>query len=252
MPMPADPAAIRLEQFAGPLDLLLSEVRRQNVAIENIAMAPIVARYLEYVRQAARQEVRLDVDWLYWAATLIEWKSRRLLPHAPGTDLPADPVREDLVRQLAAHCQQAAGRLAERQAIEGKMLSRGGAEHPSDLFPPPAEAGSGASLSVWDLMQQARELARWVEQHRQYRRRRETFGVEQDDVTVEEMVDYLRTQLAPQSGDLDGVSLLHSQPTAARRSCLFLGMLEMARRHEIGIEQEEAFGALRLTLLDQP
>jgi chromatin segregation and condensation protein Rec8/ScpA/Scc1 (kleisin family) len=222
------------------------------VAIEDIAMAPIVARYLEYVREAARQNVSLDVDWLYWAATLIDWKSRALLPHAPSPDLPADPVRDDLVRQLRAHCQQAAGRLAERQAVESQMFSPRRAEDPGDLSPAPAESRPGVSLSVWDLIQQARELARWVEQHRQDRRRRESFGVEQDDVTVEEMVDYLRAQLASQPGDLDAVALLHSQPTAARRSCLFLGMLEMARRQEIGIEQEEAFGAMRLSPLQRP
>ena len=71
---------VQLEAFEGPLDLLLDEVRRQNVAIENIAMAPVVARFLAYVRAATEQNLNLDIEWLHIAATLIYWKSRALLP----------------------------------------------------------------------------------------------------------------------------------------------------------------------------
>jgi chromatin segregation and condensation protein Rec8/ScpA/Scc1 (kleisin family) len=71
--------------------------------------------------------------------------------------------------------------------------------------------------------------------------------VEQDDVTVEEMMDYLRNQLAAENGSLDGIGVLDSQPTASRRSCLFLGMLEMARRQEVEIKQNGTFGPISLT-----
>ena len=81
--------SVQVEEFEGPLDLLLDEVRRQNVAIEKIAMAPIVARFLEYVRTAAERNLNLDIEWLHMAATLIHWKSRSLLP----ADATGEPQR---------------------------------------------------------------------------------------------------------------------------------------------------------------
>jgi chromatin segregation and condensation protein Rec8/ScpA/Scc1 (kleisin family) len=180
------------------------------------------------------------------AATLIHWKSRSLLPSDTRGQRQADPIRDDLVQQLLAHRKQAAEELGRRRSAEEARVSR------------PANTGSGEEsatgkaeepfLSVWDMIQQAREIARWVRGYREYRQEgREAFGIEQDEVTVSEMVEYLRTQLAAAEGlKLDGLRLLGNQPTAARRSCLFLGMLEMACNQQLGVEQEEDFGPISL------
>jgi segregation and condensation protein A len=237
---------VELAAYAGPLDLLLDEVRRQNVAIEKIAMAPIVARFLAYTAAAAERNLNLDIEWLHMAATLIQWKSRSLLPRDDRDQPPRDPIRDDLVQQLLAHRKEAAGELARRQAVEGTRFSRAAADGPS--VPATDEPGEPGFETVWDLIQQARELAGWVEQQRADRLRwRESLGVDQDDVTVSEMMDYLRDQLAAAGGTLDGVALLASQPTASRRSCLFLGMLEMARDQQVELQQGEVFGAILLS-----
>src|SRR4051812_16880187 len=114
---------VEVEAFAGPLDLLLDEVRRQNVAIERIAMAPIVARFLAYVRTAAARNLNLNIEWLHMAATLIQWKSRSLLPRDDREEPPQDAVRDDLVQQLLAHRKEAADELARRRVVEGTRWS---------------------------------------------------------------------------------------------------------------------------------
>jgi segregation and condensation protein A len=245
------PPPIQLPEFEGPLDLLLDEVRRQNVAIESIAMAPIVARFLAYVGAAAERNLNLDIEWLHMAATLIHWKSRSLLPQDASIEPRRDPIWDDLVQQLLAHRKQAADELARRRAVEETRFSRAAAE--GELVtsgPAMDEPDEPGFISVWDLIQQARDLARWVEQQREDRRRwRESFGVEQDDVTVSDMMDYLRDQLATAGGRLDGVGLLESQATASRRSCLFLGMLEMARDRQLELQQDEVFGPIWVACL---
>ncbi len=239
------PPPVQLPEFEGPLDLLLDEVRRQNVAIENIAMAPIVGRFLEYVSSAAERNLNLDIEWLHMAATLIHWKSRSLLPRDVTEDPQTDPVRDDLIRHLLAYRKEAADELARRRAVEETRLKRtigqvGSAE----------ESDEPGFVSVWDLIQQARDLARWAEQHRESRRRwRESFGVEEDETTISEMMDYLRDQLAAGNGKLDGVVLLQSQASASRRSCLFLGMLEMVRDQRIEVQQNEIFGPIWISPL---
>ena len=228
------------EPFAGPLDLLLDEVRRQNIAIEQVALAPLVARYLEYMRAAASRNLNLDIEWVHMAATLIQWKSRSLLPTDPQAPPMADTIRDELVHLLSAHRKQAAEELARRQSVEDTRFSRD-VEAMEELPAPPY-------LSVWDLMQQARDLARWAFEHRQDRTCwNQMVAVEQDDLTVSGMIHYLLEQLALADGpELDAVRLLGAQATPSRRACLFLAMLEVARDQKVGIVQTEHWGEIWL------
>lgn len=239
------PPPVQIPEFEGPLDLLLDEVRCQNVAIENVAMAPIVARFLEYVGAAAGRNLNLDIEWLHMAATLIHWKSRSLLP-TDIRDPQQDPIRDDLIQQLLAHRKQAADELARRRALEQTRFTRSALVHGLGSSKPVAEeTEEPLFVSAWDLIQQARDLARWAEQHRHDRRRwRESLGIEQDNTTVCEMMDYLREQLASGDGRLDATGLLESQATASRRSCLFLGILEMARDQKVEVQQDQVFGPI--------
>ena len=236
--------SVQVKDFEGPLDLLLDEVRVQNVAIEKISMAPIVARFLEYVRTAPERNLNLDIEWLHMAATLIHWKSRSLLPPDSLGEPAADPIRDSLVQQLQAHRKQAAEELSRRHAVEHAQFSR--LEGTSREAAHPYEPEDSPFVSVWALMQQARDLSRWVREHRESRRQwRETLGVEQDDVTVSDMIDYLWTRLGP-AATLDAASLIHEQPTASRKASLFLGMLELVRDQQLQIEQREFCGPVWL------
>ena len=224
MTLPASASSlpsVQAEDFDGPLDLLLDEVRRQNVALEKISMAPIVARFLEYMRTATERNLNLDIEWLHMAATLIHWKSRSLLPDATGEPT-ADPIRDSLVQQLLAHRKQAAEELARRRALEQTQFSRMDGEFREAAGSDEAE--DAPFVSVWDLMQQARDLSRWVQEHREsHRQWKETLGVEKDDVTVSDMIDYLWTRLGSAETIVDGASLIHEQPTASRKASLFWG-----------------------------
>ena len=74
---------VRLDQFEGPLDLLLSLIRRQKINIYDIPIARIAAQYLDYVRQAEELNIDLGGEFVFMAATLIHIKSRLLLPADP-------------------------------------------------------------------------------------------------------------------------------------------------------------------------
>lgn len=248
MTSPASPPPVEFECFEGPLDLLLDEVRRQNVAIERIAMAPIVARFLEYTRTAAERSLQLDIEWLHMAATLIHWKSRSLLPPDPEGRLESDPIRDSLVQQLLSHRKQAAEELGRRQSLGEARFSR-----PTDVeegeMSPVDQSEDAPYVSVWDMIQEARELAHWAGERRKERSQsQETFGVDPDEVTVAEMVDYLWAELAARGESiLDGAKLLQGQPTPSRRCCLLLGMLEMVRERQLQVDQKELFGPILLS-----
>ena len=97
--IPPDALEVILEAFAGPLDLLLYLIRRQNLDILDIPIAQVTQQYMEYI--ALMDELRLEIaaEYLVMAAVLAEIKSRMLLPRAVVDDDEDDP-RAELVRRL--------------------------------------------------------------------------------------------------------------------------------------------------------
>lgn len=99
--IPPDALEVFLEAFEGPLDLLLYLIRKANLDILDIPMAPLTQQYLGYVEAMRRHNLELAADYLLMAATLLEIKSRMLLPRPKRVDDDDehDP-REELVRRL--------------------------------------------------------------------------------------------------------------------------------------------------------
>jgi len=224
-----------LVEFEGPLDLLLDEVRRQRVAIEEIALAPMVARFLDYVRSAIARGVPLEMEWLHLAATLIHWKSRRILVRTSPGEEPPDALRDELIQRLIDYRQVLAQQFAERHGIESKRLSR-----PTSPSPNPEEPA--ASITVWHLIRQAKDIAAWVIDYR--RALPEEICIEPDDVPISDRADFLRQVL--RYGPVSANRLLQEQPTLQHRCSLFLAMLAMAQDREIDMNQDGCFGPIQL------
>ncbi|PKO83663.1 MAG: segregation/condensation protein A [Betaproteobacteria bacterium HGW-Betaproteobacteria-11] len=114
--IPPDALEIILDSFEGPLDLLLYLIRRANINILDIPMAPLTTQYLRYVEAMRSWNLELAAEYLLMAAMLIEIKSRLLLPRPPRTEEgePEDP-RAELVRRLVEYerMKAAAARLDE-------------------------------------------------------------------------------------------------------------------------------------------
>lgn len=97
--IPPDALEVFLEQFEGPLDLLLYLIRRENINVLDIPMARLTAQYLEYVEMMRSRALELAAEYLLMAAVLIEIKSRMLLPR-PALEKPEEDPRAELVRRL--------------------------------------------------------------------------------------------------------------------------------------------------------
>ncbi|MDQ7988439.1 MAG: ScpA family protein [Candidatus Dactylopiibacterium sp.] len=103
--IPPDALEIFLDTFEGPLDLLLYLIRRANLDILDIPMAPLTEQYLRYVEAMRASNLDLASDYLLMAATLLDIKSRMLLPRPPRenpADAEEDP-RAELVRRLVEY-----------------------------------------------------------------------------------------------------------------------------------------------------
>lgn len=98
--IPPDALEVVLEAFEGPLDLLLYLIRKENLDILDIPMAPLTRQYLEYVEIMRVKNLELAAEYLVMAAMLMEIKSRLLLPRPPLAEPVEDDPRAELVRRL--------------------------------------------------------------------------------------------------------------------------------------------------------
>jgi segregation and condensation protein A len=238
--------AVLLPRFAGPLDLLLALVRKKEVDIADFPIAEITRQYLGYLDQAAALNIDLGAEFVYMAATLIQIKSRRLLPADPAEESAgAEDPQEQLVRQLLDHQQvcQAAEFLGQKLEVTQATWS-----HPPDLelgrsievdTEAPVTDGALNLLQVLRLTQEALAAARTYD-----------LVTPSESVSVAEMMAWLEQRLDLHPTGLEAGPLLEQQPDAAHRSALFLALLEMAKSTRIDLKQQECFGRIWMSKLD--
>ena len=150
------PHALRvfLEEFEGPLDLLLYLIRRQNLNILDIPLAEVTRQYMEYLNLMQELELELAAEYLLMGAWLAEIKSRLLLPQ-PATESGAelDP-RAELVRRLQEYerVQQASRYLDELPRMERDIFTASAAvqQHTMRRYQPP--------VNLEDLLEAMRDL----------------------------------------------------------------------------------------------
>jgi segregation and condensation protein A len=113
--IPPDALEVFLEAFEGPLDLLLYLIRKANLNVLDIPMAPLTAQYLVYVEAMRSRNLELAAEYLLMAAMLLEIKSRMLLPRPRKTEEEGEDPRAELVRRLLEYEQMklSAARLDE-------------------------------------------------------------------------------------------------------------------------------------------
>jgi segregation and condensation protein A len=123
--IPPDALEVVLEAFEGPLDLLLYLIRKENLDILDIPMAPLTRQYLEYVEVMRTRNLELAAEYLVMAAMLMEIKSRLLLPRPPSADPIENDPRAELVRRLLEYerMKQAAQRLDELPQVGRDVLA---------------------------------------------------------------------------------------------------------------------------------
>lgn len=232
----SSPLNVHLEQYDGPLDLLLSLIRKQQIDIYDIPIAKITAQYLAYVEQATEFSVELGAEFIYMAATLIHIKSRMLLPTDPAldeADAEEDP-RQELVERLLEHerFKNAAEMLQQKRLVEEAIWSN---PQIQDFL---AEGDSpDLAVTLFDLVKTLQAVLERA-------KLRPHYEIDQDDVSVPDMMIYLKALLKdrPRREKLSLTELFEQQRSRKAMICLFLAILEMVKLQAIAVVQRAAFG----------
>lgn len=235
--------AISLPRFEGPLDLLLSLIRKHEFDIHDIPIATITRQYLDYMNRAEAMDLDLGSDFVYLAATLIQIKSRCLLPVDPEVAAREPDPRDELVRQLLSHEQvrSAAEFLHERFEVANASWSRRSNLRQRETLEDLAVFEPG-TMNLFEVLQLARKALDTARAH-------DTLRLAEERVTVEEMIAWLSRKLAeyPFASSLPSDVLFREQSDQSRGVALFLAMLEMSRRGDFSLEQSTEFGPIYLS-----
>jgi segregation and condensation protein A len=224
-----DDLKILLGEFEGPLDLLLHLIRQEQVSIYDIPVARITDEYLRYLRVMQEMDIAVAGDFLVMAATLIELKTRMLLPRDPLADQEEeeDP-RTDLVNQLLEYqkYKAAAQMLWSRATVERAVFKR--AELETDKNNPEVSVGLFDLLKVFQDI-----LARHKEEV--------MLEIEREEISMTEMLERLRNMVMS-AGELN--LRVYFERAKSRRELVlaFLSVLELVRTTEIRLFQRETFG----------
>ncbi len=222
------------EVYDGPLDLLLDLIRKQDIDIYDIPIARITAQYLAYVERLKELDVNLAAEFIFMAAVLIQIKSRMLLPRDPEAagDQQEDP-RMDLVTRLLEHekFKNAAQMLMQRQQLEEAVWSNPALKEFKDV------EGTEPELAA-DVV----DLVRTFQQILERAKERPMLQVDEETVTVGQMMDYIRRRLIMDDRPVRLKSLLQYTRSRNALICSFLALLEMVRLQAILLRQNRVFG----------
>lgn len=224
-----DDLKILLGEFEGPLDLLLHLIRQEQVSIYDIPVARITDEYLRYLKMMQELDIAVAGDFLVMAATLIELKTKMLLPRDPLA--PADELedpRTDLVNQLLEYqkYKAAAEMLWSRATVEQAVFRR--AELETDKNNPEVAVG------VFDLLKVFQQI---LERHKE----EVLMEIEREEISMAEMLERLRNMVMS-SGELN-LRVFFERARSRRELVLaFLSVLELVRTTEIKLFQRETFG----------
>ena len=230
------PYQVRIENFEGPLDLLLHLIKKNEINIYDIPIAMIAQQYLEYLE--AMEELNLNVagDFLVMAATLLQIKSKMLLPVDETADDDEDgpDPREELVRRLLEYkaFKEAARQLDDQEKIWREIFRR----EQAPLVEEVEEELPLENVSLFDLVDALKEV---LERNPSSR----LIEIVPDNLTVRELMNLILETLE----GIDSVSFAALFEGSGHRMVVvvtFLALLELMRLRIARVFQAETFGPI--------
>ncbi len=226
---------VRIGDFAGPLDLLLYLIKQEQANIFDIPIARITEKYLDYIRLMTRLDITVATDFLVMASTLIEIKSKMLLPRDPtvAEDEEIDDPRKELVDRLLEYekFKTAAGMLYERATIEQAVFARGPIE---------SDDNTEVDASVFDILTIFQKIvARHIDEVK--------MEIEREEISLAEMLKTLKRRIF-EDKEVNLFKFFEEMHSKRELVTAFIAVLEIVRTESVKLVQKKTFGDIILRL----
>lgn len=239
---------VKLQVFEGPLDLLLHLLDKNKVNIYDIPIVEITNQYMEYIAEMKRQDLNILSEFLVMAATLIDIKSRMLLPAKDEEEEEGEDPRNELVQQLLEYkmykCM--AYELRDLQVDASRILYK-------EPTIPEEVLAYEEPINMEELISDV-TLAKLNEIFKEIMKKqvdkidpvRSKFGkIQKEEVSLEEKMEYLENY-ATQHKHFSFRNLLESQCSKVEIIVSFLAILELMKMGKIYISQENLFDDIKI------
>ena len=228
---------VRLEVFEGPLDLLLHLIKKNEVDIYDIPIARITDQYLEMLKFLEELNLDLAGEYLVMAATLMQIKSRMLLPASEGDEEEDEDPRAELVQQLEEYrrFREAAEHLGDRDILGRDVFPRAPeAEAAAEREPPPLRP-----LGLSDLVEALREVLKRLPEDSPH-------SIVAERISIADRIPLVLGRL--REGAVEFATLFPADAPRREIIATFLALLELVRLRAVRAEQPERFGPILLAL----
>src|SRR5215207_8393184 len=230
----SDALGIKLGQFAGPLDLLLFLIKQEQANIFDIPVAKITDEYLKYIRLMKSLDIAVAADFLVMAATLIEIKSKMLLPRDPSeaVDEEFDDPRKELVDRLLEYekFKSAAQMLYEKTTVEQAVFQRGKIE--SD------DANAEINASVFDVITVFQKI---LARHRDEVK----MEIAREEISLSDMIKTLKRRIFEEM-EVNVLAFFEEMQNKRELVTAFIAVLEIVRTESVKLTQKKTFGEIIL------
>ncbi|MFA7683860.1 MAG: segregation/condensation protein A [Syntrophales bacterium] len=232
---------IKLDQFQGPLDLLLFLIRKNRIDICDIPIALITEQYLQYLGIIRSLNLDEAGEYLVLAATLLQIKSRMLLPVPEGeTEEDEGDPRQELVNKLLEYqvFKEAASALETRPVLERDVFERG--FHEEDAQGDPSDDGILIEAGIFDLLEAFREAIEGSGKS-------ESMEIDLEKISLADRINEIMDVLT-KCRSLTFVEFLDSSASKRHIIYTFLAILELIKLRMIKAFQNETSGVIRIFL----
>jgi len=233
---------VKINDFEGPLDLLLHLIKQAKMDIYDIQISEITAQYLAYLH--INQQLKLDIagEYLIMAATLMRIKSKLLLPSEPSNDeetTEEDDPRLDLVTQLVEYqkYQEAAQNLQIQETNRQQAYTREEAAVPDGM----QLAHLAPGLTIETLKQAFEQVLIKQDQSQPIYR-----TITDDPVSVTEQIQMIKNSLIQHPQGMTFNSLFTDTISSTKIVVTFMAMLELVKKQQIDFQQSTRLGAIKL------
>ena len=223
---------VKLQVFEGPLDLLLHLLEKNKVNIYDIPIVEITNQYMEYIAEMRRQDLNVMSEFLVMAATLLDIKSKMLLPAKESEDEEEEDPRAELVQQLLEY------KMYKCMAYELRDRQIDADKEPVDVN----ELMSGVTLArLNDIFQSIiKKQADKIDPVRS------KFGrIEKEEVSLSDKMAYVE-EYSLRHGQFSFRSLLEAQSGKMEVVVTFLAILELMKMGKIVVSQEYTFDDIKI------
>ena len=234
---------IKLEQFEGPLDLLLFFIKRDELNIYDIPIAKITKEFLEYVNLIKILDLEVAGDFILMASTLMQIKARMLLPRE--VDEKGDEIdpRAELVQALLEYkkYKEMSEELSFFESNQRRLKFRGNFDADNKVAPPEFEILL-KNVSVFDLAKSFKKIIEGIKEEPVHQ-------VRKLNVSVEEQIEYIYSKFESKP-EIHFLTLVENMKEKLRIVVTFVALLELVKSGSIGIKESPDFNDFVLYRID--